>query len=138
MVGELAGQTVVTDVGALAAALLAIGAFLGAILALLRRVLRAEIQPIVEQFTNNGGSTLRDLADRLEASQEAQTARLGGIETALDRGADRMAALEDSLGRLDRKVDRHLSWHQVVVEQGGDAAGPPGALDERIAGGGQS
>lgn len=132
MTAELAGQSVVTDLGAVAAAFLAIGAFLAGMLGLLRRVLRAEIQPIVEQFSNNGGSTLRDLADRLEAAQASQTDRLGGIEAALDRGADRMAALEESLGRLDRKVDRHLSWHQVVVEQGGDAAGPPGALDERL------
>lgn len=132
MLGELAGQSAVTDLGAVAAALLAIGAFLAGMLGLLRRVLRAEIQPIVEQFSNNGGSTLRDLADRLEAAQHGQTERLGSIEAALDRGADRMAALEESLGRLDRKVDRHLSWHQVVVEQDGDAAGPPGALDERL------
>lgn len=111
MAAELAGQSVVTDLGAVAAALLAIGAFLAGMLGLLRRALRAEIQPIVEQFSNNGGSTLRDLADRLEAA---------------------LAALDDSVGRLDRKVDHHLSWHQVVVEQGGDAAGPPGALDERL------
>lgn len=132
MLGELAGQSAVTDLGAVAAALLAIGAFLAGMLGLLRRVLRAEIQPIVEQFSNNGGSTLRDLADRLEAAQNGQTERLGSIEAALDRSADRMAALEESVGRLDRKVDRHLSWHQVVVEQGGDAAGPPGALGERL------
>jgi len=129
---ELAGQSVLTDIGAVAAALMAIGAFLVGVLGLLRRVLRAEIQPIVEQFSNNGGSTLRDLADRLEAAQNGQTERLTSIEAALDRAADRMAALEESLGRLVRKVDRHLSWHQVVVEQGGDAACPPGALDERL------
>lgn len=132
MAAELAGQSVVTDLGAVAAALLAIGAFLAGMLGLLRRVLRAEIQPIVEQFSNNGGSTLRDLADRLEAAQNGQTERLTSIDAALGRAADRMASLEDSVGRLDRKVDHHLSWHQVVVEQGGDAAGPSGALDERL------
>lgn len=98
MLGELAGQELLVDAGAVAGALLAIGAVVAASLAMLRRALRHEIRPVVEQFAPNGGSSLRDAVDRLEASQARQDDRLERIEERLSTGDDRMGSIEHTLG----------------------------------------
>lgn len=50
----------------------------------------------------------------------------------LERLEDHVADLSAIVRSGDRKLTKHLEWHQVDLEQGRRAAGSPlGALDER-------
>ena len=49
----------------------------------------------------------------------------------LDRLTDQVDDINATVKKADRKLTRHLEWHQVHAEQGDRAAGSPlGALDE--------
>lgn len=126
MVAEIAGQDVLADLGSVAGALLAIGALITGSLALLRRVLRSEVQPIVEQFSSNGGTTARDALDRLEEAvaeirTEGQTERSERIARQQEIDVD-SAEMRQTLTVISHQLDHHLAWHQAEVEQGSRAA----------------
>lgn len=146
MLGVLTGQGLLTDLGTVAGALLAIGALLAAASRLrpfrwlwrnlvtepvgewFGAVIDHRLAPITEQFSNNGGSTARDAIDRIERRQDSIEERLqslddgqGDLATSVDAIRSERADEARECGERQRECDArqvHLNKRLERLDKG--------------------
>lgn len=98
----------IVDLGVYAAVVSTVGALIGATVALVRRMLRAEISEVVAQLTPNGGDSLADKVDTLSR----QVRRIFA-----DRADDKMERIRRQASRdqHDRAVEERLDAMERTV-----------------------
>lgn len=71
------------------------------------RIVRAlvHIQDALKQLEPNGGESLRDAVNRIEASQGRAEARDDRIETKVDRTEEKVASTEEKVDRFGERLD---------------------------------